>query len=66
MDPAEIVEWGPAMTTKARGKKGSLLNWAILIAFVVLLGILLRIETRPRENQPASHESFIAQIAYRR
>ncbi|GLH67171.1 hypothetical protein [Geothrix edaphica] len=54
------------MTTKVRGEKGSWLNRAILIAFVVLLGILLRIETRPRENQPASHESFIAQIAYRR
>jgi hypothetical protein len=54
------------MTTKAQGEKGTWLNRAILIAFVALLGILLRIETRPRENQPASHESFIAQIAYRR
>jgi hypothetical protein len=54
------------MATKAQRKKGSRLHLTILVGLVVLLAILLRIETRPRENQPASHESFIAQTAYRR
>jgi hypothetical protein len=53
------------MTIKAREKMGSLLNMAILFALVAMLGILLRIETKPRQNQPASHESFMAQVAYR-
>jgi hypothetical protein len=66
LDPIEIVEWEPAMTTKVRKKMGSLINMVILSVLVVLLGLLLRIETTPRQNQPASQESFMAQIAYRR
>jgi hypothetical protein len=66
MDVPEIAKWEPAMTTKARGKKRSLLAMVIFSVFVAMLGILLRIETIPRQNQPASHESFRAQIAYRR
>jgi hypothetical protein len=66
MDPSEIVEWEPAMTTKAWRKKESWLNLAIFSILVAMLGILLQIETRPRQNQSASHEYFSAQIAHRR
>jgi hypothetical protein len=66
MDPAEIAEWEPAMITKARKKLEFLLNVVIFSALVAMLGTLLRIETMPRQHQSASHESFSAQIAYRR
>jgi hypothetical protein len=60
------MKWEPVMTTKAWGKKESWLNGVGLAILVVMLGILLRFETVPRQTQSASHETFSAQIAYRR
>lgn len=54
------------MSTRAWKKRDPRLNMIILSILVAMLGILLRIETTPRQTQSASHESFAAQIAYRR
>lgn len=51
---------------RAWGKKESWLNLIILSILVAMFGILLRMETIPRQTESASHESFAAQIAYRR
>ena len=68
VDPTEIAERESAMTIRinAWGKKESWLYLVILLILVAMLGILLRMETIPRQTDSASHESFAAQIAYRR
>lgn len=68
VDPTEISERESAMSIRVRAwrKKESWLNLVILSILVAMLGILLRMETIPRETESASHESFAAQIAIRR
>ena len=55
-----------SIRVRAWRKKESWLNLVILSILVAMLGILLRMETIPRETESASHESFAAQIAIRR
>ena len=68
VDPTEIAARESAMTIriKAWGNKESWLNLVLLSILVAMLGILLRMETIPRQTESASHESFAAQIAYQR